>query len=101
MKIDFSKPLLALNGAALMTRESTGDTRNLTLKEAAIEALMSELDNERATGEQKFRRGLLAQRIYESNSAVEITVEEAALIKDRIGRGYPASVVLAAYGFLN
>lgn len=90
MKIDFSRKLTALDG-----RE---DPNAPTLKDMAISALTGSLrGDEELQPKSKFDLGLLAQRLaLSAEAAVEVTAEEIATIKDRIGRAYnPAGVVMA------
>lgn len=90
MKIDFAQKLTALDG-----RE---DPKAPTLRDMAISALTSPLrGDDEMTPTSKFGLGLLAQRMALSTSGeIEVTAEEIATIKDRIGRAYnPAGVVLA------
>lgn len=92
MQIDFSTVLRALDGNPL--REGN---RDVTLGMVAVNCLLMNFPDEvKLSGEDKFKRGKLAERIYEK-ADVEITVEEAALMKMLIGKGGATWVVTQAY----
>lgn len=100
MKINFYSELKSIDGSVLQRRKGD-DVAPMLLKDAAIEALMQEFPNENADGNAKLRRALLAERIFTSEGAVDVTAEDAALLKERIGRGYGAVVVFASYKLLD
>lgn len=99
MKINFETPLKSLDDKDIETGKE-GEKKPFLLKHACIEALMGDLQGENQTGEQKLKRATLAKRIYDG-SEIEITPEEATLIKERIGKAYSAIVVYSAYKILN
>lgn len=99
MKINFETPLKALDETVIQT-EKNGEKTPFLLKTACIESLMTELPQENQSGEQKLKRALLAKRIFDGTE-IEITPEESALLKERIGKAYSALIVYAAYGILN
>jgi hypothetical protein len=99
MKINFDSELKALDGAALQT--GGNESKPFTLKLAAVEALMRDTDQDaKQSGEQKLKRFDLAERIFKGGE-IEITPEEAALIKERIGKGFTPAVVGPAFRLLN
>lgn len=93
MKIDFEQQLKGL-GRPLMAQD--GETP-LTLKSISIESLMAAFPDEKISGEEKFKRYQLAQRISDGD---EVSVSEAAKIKDLIGKAYGPVVVGPAYELL-
>lgn len=101
MKIDFTQVVLDIEGKKIITaaevRERRDGEGNLItpgtpekyadLKFFAITALLNE--SEQIGGDEKFNRGMLAQRIYKEPEACEIKAEELAKIKSLIGN-FPA-----------
>jgi hypothetical protein len=97
MKIDFSSPLIAINGSAIVYEERNVK-RDMVLADAAIEALMTPLDGE--SGNDRFQHAQLAKRIYDEKQ-VEMLPAEAETIKQKIGKVYPQAVIFPAYTLLN
>jgi hypothetical protein len=79
MKLRFDVPLVALDGTQL--KDSTGAP--VTLGDVAIACLLSG-DPRASTAHQKVMAYDLAQRVYRGGE-VELTIDEAKLLKDRIG----------------
>jgi hypothetical protein len=73
----------------------------LTLDKVAINALsqLTQQDGQ-FTGEEKFKLGELAYRVYRADSETEFEVEEIAKIKERIGKLYTPIAVFQAYNLL-
>lgn len=59
--------------------------------------LMSELD---ISGEEKYKRGKLAGRIFDEEE-VELSLDEAKLLKDLVGKAFSASVVVPVWDLLD
>lgn len=92
MKIDFSKPIADLDGKPV---------EDLTLRVVALNALMAMLpDEQRLPGDKKVERFALAMRVN-AGGEVDVSAEDAALMKDLIGKVYGALVVGRAYEMLN
>lgn len=72
---------------------------DLTLGVIAIEALLAVEPKESVSGEDKLARYELAKKV--KAGATEITPEEAALIKKRIGHFYGPAVVGPTWALLN
>lgn len=97
MKINFDSTLKHIDGKDLTIKEGVG----LTLKAACIESLMQITDSDRnASGEVKFKRYELAVKVS-AGGEVEITPEEATMLKERVGEVYGPAVVGPAYKLLN
>jgi len=79
MKLDFSKCLLDQNDKPFQV-----NGRDYTLLDACGSALLMQMPNEQMTGEEKHRRYLLWTKI-KADGAVDITVDEAALLKLCVG----------------
>lgn len=93
MKVDFSRKLSNLDGSIADDAPS--------LSEVVLKALLEDLrGDEVQSGKDKFDRALLAQRIHQSDGEADVTAEEVAMIKDRVGRAYPPLAVLRAWTIL-
>jgi hypothetical protein len=93
MKINFTAELKTLGGEPLQPPT--------TLKEVAVNILLTLLDDERnLPGEEKAKRSLLATRIYANPENIDLTVEELALIKKLIGKAYTPLIVGQAWQML-
>lgn len=93
--IDFTQALRGLDGKTIEI-PSPSDPKKLdplTLSDVCINALETPLDTDRAmTGEDKFKLDVLAHKIFH-NKATSLTVEDIALLKDRVGKSYGALIV--------
>ena len=97
MKVNFATVLTGLDGEPIKTPPvGTGEPGVLTLADAAKNALMNIEQGE--DGAAKFKCWELAMK---ANGEVELTAEEAALIKKKIGNIYSPLVVGPAYKLLN
>lgn len=97
MKIDFSTVLQTLTGVAFQIKE-TDKERDMTLADASVEALLAPSQDE--TGQQKFEAYQLAAKVNKA-AEVELTPEEVAAIKSKIGAAYGPAVVGPAFTLLN
>lgn len=103
MKIDFDTPLKDYrkkDGSFLtLDQEENGEklSKTMTLADAAIEGLSAVFNDEQneLKSKEKLRRGLLVQQIAQRPQC-EISIDEANLIRDRIGRMYGPLVVAAS-----
>jgi hypothetical protein len=96
MKINFDAFLIHLDGKPLT--DKNGD---VNLKTVAVESLMVVIESDRTTkGEVKFMRYKLAEKVN-SGGEVELTPEEAAMLKQRIGDVFGTAVVGPAFKLLN
>lgn len=96
MKINFDAVLHHIDGKPLKTQES-----EMTLKTASVESLMAIIrEDEQATGAVKLARYELAVKVN-AGGEVDLTPEEAAILKDRIGKVFGVAVVGPAYKLLN
>lgn len=98
--LNFTQVLAGLDGKPFPITEAK-DSPPATLGDVAVAALTGVLaEDARDDGAAKFKRGELAHRIYKAKS-IELTVEEVALIKERIGKVYGPAVVFAAWPLLD
>lgn len=90
MKIDFSQQPKALAGDTFKNEKN----ESLTLSDVCIEGLNRPhpVEDQRLTGEQKFKRWDLSRRIYKATE-VEVSAEEIADLKKCIGLHFPPSIV--------
>lgn len=89
MKRDFSQPLAALG-------QPLPEPAN-TLGGVSIAALLgSYADEQGLSGEEKFRRYQLAERIH-AGGMQEVSAEEVSLLKKLIGKNWPPAVLGPAY----
>jgi hypothetical protein len=97
MLINFTHEIKQLDGKSI---PGLGGKEKTTLKDVAVDALLAQFqDEQNLSGEEKCKRYVLATRIY-GNDEIELTVEEVALIKKLIGRGFSPLVVGQAYSML-
>lgn len=94
MLVNITAEILDLNGASA--------DPPLLLRTVLTEALLSPLrGDEGLVGGDKARHFRLAMRIAAADTSIDLIAEEVALLKDRIGRGYPALVVGRAWDLLD
>lgn len=101
MKINFSAVLRNLDGEPLMRQSQMADAQAqpMTLANAACDALIIP-DSQQQSGDEKAAQFALAMKIVKGGE-VEITPEQATLIKKRIGAAFGPLVVGRAYELLN
>lgn len=80
MKVNLQQVLKGLDGKPLKNEEG----KEVNLEKVCVGALTNMLPTEQATGEVKFKRFQLAQKIS-GQKEVELTIEEVAMIKERVG----------------
>ena len=87
----------------LSPNPKTGDTENLTLASACVQALMAVFpDEQNLSGVIKAERWALALKILGSyGEPVDLTVEQVASIKAVVGKAYGPAVVGRAYQLLD
>lgn len=95
MKIDLSRTMRNLDGSEIQAEEQ------LTIRDAAITSLITLTEEDRGIlPKAKFEYALLAQKIALCDGPVDLSADEIATIKERIGRGYSPLVVLNAWQWL-
>jgi len=99
MKINFNQPFMKLGTNEPILKPNTKEP--FCLKEAAIEALLVQVQEENVSGEEKAKRYVLATRICADPGSIDLTVEELAKIKQVIGKGYGPLVVGQAWEMLD
>ncbi len=96
MKLTLSHPLMSVRNEALKVDDKT----SATLKWAAVEALMGQIQGETLTAMEKVQRYKLAQKVEGAFDDTDFTIEEVAKMKELIGKFFPISVTGAAYELL-
>jgi hypothetical protein len=99
VKLDFSSPILDIDGQPVADQTGT-----LTLARMATEALLGTLmvndRPEQLIGEVKTRNAALALRIHAADAPIDVAIDDAAVIKDRIGRMFVPLYVMRAWALL-
>lgn len=114
MIINLSKQILSISGQPILSRGpqvfdqgrpvtdaagnlAFGKGEPYTIGKICIEALTNTYQDETdLSGQEKFERWNLAQKLHGENQA-EISVEEATLIKTLVGKGYGPVIVGPVY----
>jgi hypothetical protein len=98
MKIDFSQVLKEHTGGGM---KQTGG-KEFTLGHACVTALDALTEESgKIGGEEKHRRGALADKIYRTKEPISLSVEDVALIKGIIGKIFGPHVVYEAWNLLD
>lgn len=100
MRKNFDVELKSLKGETLrgVVPEVSREAVALTRKNVACSVLLS-LD-EKAPGAEKWRRAVLADRIYNGEGEQEVSLEDAALIKKLVGEQCGPIIVMQMWKFL-
>lgn len=91
MKIDVSKKLTAFDGQVLLDKDAKGEVIEVTSKIVVVNSLLVPVKTD--DGVAKVKKYELAKKVFQAEQEVELTVEEAALIKERIADSYGVLVV--------
>lgn len=92
MKIDVSKELKTLDGQTMKDVGANGEAIDATVKMALLNALLA--PEQKDTPVQKLKKGELARKIYKAEGEVDLTAEEIALCKKRVGEVFPSPLVV-------
>ncbi len=95
MKIDITQQLVGYNGEPIQNGASA-----LTLRSVCCEALTAAYPEEKLAGEEKVRRFELARLLYAEDEP-DVSVEDLALVKQLVGKGYGPVVVGPAWLLLD
>jgi hypothetical protein len=96
MKIKTDQSLKTLEG-----KEIKDGKNAITLKNIMVEACLTNLKGDDGqSGEEKLKLYQLATKVQEAKKEIDLTIEEIALIKERIGRGYNILTVGQAWQML-
>lgn len=101
MKIDFSKPMLALSAKAIKVTDLEGEPE-FTIRDVATNALTAETqDNTKLDGKEKIKRFRLAERIYGCKEPIKLSAEDIVLVKEQINKIYGITVTTRAWDILD
>lgn len=100
MQFDMTQPIRLLDGSPAMQKR--GDVMEpVTLRSVIQEALLITLaGDDKLAGAAKAKHFQLALRVQASDT-VDLSVEDRAMLKDRIGRAFPPLTVGRAYEMLD
>lgn len=105
--IDFNKHLLGPDAKPVCVVEikdggSCPEDKLFNLKMAAINALYGQYKGEEnLSGEQRYRRGKIADMIDKSNGDLKLKIEDAAEVKKLIGQAYGPLIVKQAWDIID
>jgi len=97
MKIDFKQQLTNKLTGNPIYKDETGK-EGVDLSYICVEALLATIQGEQIDGNKKLELWNLANKIH--NSEVDLTVEEVALIKERVGKVFSQLIVGTVYDAL-
>lgn len=97
MKKDFNVEIKNFNGESIKLE---GDNV-LTLKDVCVGALLANYEEEKnLSGEEKFKRSLLAEKVYLSDGEIDVAIEDITLMKKLVGKRYSAIIVGQSFKLL-
>lgn len=91
MLVKVNVPLKTMDGQ-VMKDNVDGKAIDATLKMALINAVAA--PEQKDTPAQKIEKGELARKIYLAEGEVDLTAEEVALCKKRVGEVYPSPIIV-------
>jgi hypothetical protein len=97
MKLNMESKLLSIKGLPLLMKDEKGETFELTLGSAALEAMLSDRGGD---GASKYNQYKLAQKLA-AGGEIDLLPEEVSEIKARIGMVFNPAVIGASYDILN
>ena|ERR1035437_5513339 len=89
MKVNLNVSLKNMDEVAMKDEQGN----ELPLKTFCVNALMADYQGETVDGNEKLKRYTLAKRIFKADGEVELSVEEAALLKQLVPKGHTPLVV--------
>ena len=92
MKVNINQTLKTLAGEVMKDNDGQGNAIDATLKLALVNAVAA--PEQSMTPVEKIQRGELARKIYLASEEVDLTVEEIALCKKRVGEVYPNPIIV-------
>lgn len=89
MKKNFNTNIKAIDGTDMVITDQSGNIieKTTSLSKIILNALQGQLQgDDRLSGEERCKLIDLALRIYKATDIIDITLEEARVIKDRVGK---------------
>lgn len=96
MKVNLNVGAENMDGVVMVDEKG----KPVLLNGLCVNALLADYQGEVLTGAQKLDRYKLAKRLHVTADEIEITVEEAALIKELVAKSYTPLVVGNVYAAL-
>lgn len=96
MKVDFNTQFKSVNGIPLIDQ----DKLPITLASVVVNSLLAVNQNQQ-TGEHKLKLWLLSKKITEASEPLDITPEEAVLIREEVARCQPPVLSGQTWEFLS
>lgn len=96
MNINVSQKITTLDGQSIPANDGvSGELRPTILKDILVKAMMEPTQAETQTmkGEVKFKRYMLAQKIYQGEGVVDVEIEDLALLRESVGKLFNPLVV--------
>ena len=94
MKLNLTVEMKTLIGEPLMMELASGVKRPLTMRDVCCESLLASRKDEDVKMLDKLHRWTLATKIWETKeSEIEISPEDAVLIKEQVNKTFTTTVV--------
>jgi len=101
MKVKISMVLKDVKGDSLMQPTETGKKELLNVKTILASALFNMNPDDKVSGQEKYERGKLAEKIMTAVKEVELSVDEITKIKKLVGESYSPLIVWQIWDLLD
>lgn len=88
MKVNVTTVLKAIDGTPLLDENK----KEVILKNVLVNALMN-VGADEGSGEDKLKRYLMSQNIFNATDSVELSAEDISKLKELVGKGYGPIIV--------
>ncbi len=95
MKVDFNQKILNLEGKPMRNKMN----KEITLEYICAQVLCMFAEKD-VTGQERFKRFILAEKIIKHDGDLDLPVEDVALLKELIGKTYIPLIVGRAFRIL-
>jgi len=100
MKIDFSMPILGIDGKPIKIMDKEGQP-DFTIRDVAVNSLLADSPgNAGLDGTERVRRFRMADRIFGCREPINLEVEEIVLLKELIAQTYGNVTTARAWDIL-
>lgn len=101
MEVNVNVSFKTLDGKNIPANPQKPEEGTMSLKDVCVASLLAPLEEEKLDGNEKAKRYVIAQKIYEcEEGTVNLNVEDISLLKKLIGNMYLPLIVGQAYSFL-